>query len=103
VGYRFFERHEIRMGYMFDQAAALDENLAINDVDADKHMVGGGYGLELKRVNLAVAYSRIFFPERVVRGGKSKALSVVADSGVSNDGIYRWDVQLIGVNAGVRF
>lgn len=102
-GFRPIEGHEIRAGYGFDLGASKDTTASLTDYDANRHIVGLGYGLDFGKFYGNLGYTRVIFQERHITTSNIQPIAILGDPPTLHNGVYNWSVNMFGINAGVRF
>lgn len=102
AGFQFLERHEVRAGYLYDQQAAQDAGLTIQDFDSTKHLVAAGYGVKFAdRYSINLGYNHVFYEPRAVAQSETLPIAVLGPPPELGNGTYEWDVDMFLISAGV--
>lgn len=103
-GRTFADIHQVRAGYTFDRRANQSAGVTINDYDADKHILGVGYGVVLKdRYTLDIGFNQVFYTDQTVTDSQGEPIAILGGPEGMYNGSYDWSVQTIAVSAGARF
>lgn len=103
-GVRLAEIHEIRAGYAYDRRANQSAGVTINDYDADKHILGLGYGVQIKeRFTFDIGFNHLIYVDQTVTDSQSAPIAILGGPEGMGNGAYDWSVQTIAVSAGARF
>jgi long-chain fatty acid transport protein len=101
-GYKIAGRHEVRLGYMYDQQAAKDEGLTIQDFDAPKHLFAIGYGATFaERYTVDLAYNHVAYQTQNVANSESFPIAVLGAPPALGNGKYKWSVDMFLIGLGV--